>query len=549
MGEIYGAGKTRICRAVNVADGRPVILKILSGEHLQPDSFAQYQREYEVTNTLREIPGVIKVYGLENIQDSVMIVEEDIGGQSLATVLESEKLGLLDILKLAIRITHILGQIHQHRVIHKDCNPANIVWNRDTDDLRIIDFGISSQLSQERQEFQSVKQLEANLAYASPEQTGRVNRKVDSRSDLYSLGVTLYQMTTGVLPFVAREGIELVHAHIARMPVPPHEITPELPLVLSQIIMRLMAKMADDRYQSAWGLEHDLRRCLNQLEGTGTIAAFPLAENDASTKFRIPQKLYGREGEIATIVAAFDRAAAGPPELLLVSGSSGTGKSALVHEVHRPLTERRGSFIAGKFDQYQRDVPFYAWKLAFEEFCNLLLKEDEASLARWRQRISAALGSIGKVITDVIPSIELIIGTQPDVPALAGEQALNRLNYAFGKFFEAICLEDYPLVVFLDDWQWADAGSLSLLKSVMSNKGIHFLLLIGAYRDNEVHPAHPFAIALDDIRKGEAVVNTIELSPLRPEDVHCLERVDIHLVQMNALTRQRMDRNALGVWS
>ncbi len=522
--EIYGAGKTRICRAVNVADGRPVILKILSGEHLQPDAFAQYQREFDVTSTLKDVPGVIKVYGLENIQDSVMIVEEDIGGRSLASILETERIDLPDALNLAVRITHILGQIHQRHVVHKDFNPANIIWNRATDELRVIDFGISSQLSQERQEFQSVKQLEANLAYASPEQTGRVNRKVDSRSDLYSLGVTLYQMMTGVLPFVAREGIELVHAHIARMPVPPHDVSPEIPLVVSQIILRLMAKMADDRYQSAWGLEQDLRRCLDQLHDTGEIAVFPLAEHDASTRFHIPQKLYGREGEISTIVKAFDRAAAGTPELLLVSGFSGTGKSALVHEVHRPLTERHGSFIAGKFDQYQRDVPFYAWTLAFEEFCNLLLKEDEASLAPWRERISAALGTIGKVITDVIPSIELIIGTQPEVPPLAGEQALNRLNYAFGKFVKAICRKENPLVVFLDDWQWADAGSLSLLKSVMGNKDIQFLLLIGAYRDNEIHPAHPFAVALDDIRKGDAVVSTIDLAALRQEDVHCLVR-------------------------
>ncbi len=522
--ELYGVGNTRVCRAIGLVDGRPVVLKILSGDGIQSEAFAQYQREYEVTSALKDVPGVIRVYGLENVQDSLMIVEEDIGGQSLAKILDAKPIGVVPGLELAIRIAHILGEIHQHQVIHKDCNPANIIWNRKTDELRIIDFGISSQLNQERQEFQSVKQLECNLAYASPEQTGRVNRKLDNRSDLYSLGVTLYRMFTGTLPFVGREGIELVHAHIALMPTPPHETNPEIPLPLSQIIMRLLAKMADDRYQSAWGLEHDLRRCLGELLAGGQVLAFPLGEKDIATSLRIPQKLYGREGEIATIVAAFDRIAAGGSEFLLVSGSSGTGKSALVHEVHKPLTEKHGVFIAGKFDQYQRDVPFYAWQRAFEEFCNLLLKEDEESLSWWRVRIASALGGIGKVIADVVPSIELIIGEQPPVPPLSGEQALNRLNYVFGNFIKAICQDDFPLVVFIDDWQWADAGSLSLLKSVMSNKDIRHLLLIGAYRDNEVNSTHPFALALEEIKKSKAELSAINVAELNQDDVHSLVR-------------------------
>lgn len=522
--EIYGSGHTRVCRAVSLADRQPVILKILSGETLHSDVYAQYQHEFEVTRSLADIEDVIKVRALEAVQDSLMIVEEDIGGQSLAKTLQSGQIGLEEGLDLAVRITHVLGQIHQRRVIHKDCTPANIIWNRETGALRIIDFGISSQLSQERLDFQNVNQLEANLAYASPEQTGRVNRKLDYRSDLYSLGVTLYQMFTGSLPFLARAGIELVHAHIALMPAAPHEIAPDLPRPLSDIIMRLMAKMADDRYQSAWGLEHDLRRCLDSLRRAGGIAPFELGEKDASTRMQIPQKLYGREAETAAIIAAFERAAMGPAELLLVSGFSGTGKSALVHEVHKPLTERRGSFISGKFDQYQRDVPFYAWKMAFEEFCNLLLKEDETSLARWRERIAGALGTIGKVVAEVIPSIELIVGPQPEVPPLAGEQALNRLNYAFANFLKALCIKDFPLVVFIDDWQWADAGSLSLLKSVMADKEIRHLLLIGAYRDNEIHTAHPLSLALDDIGKAEGRMITIELPPLGRADVRDLVR-------------------------
>ena len=450
--ELFSSETTKVCRAVHLGDGRQVVLKILSGEQTRPEAFVEYRREFEITASLKGVVGVIEVIGLENIQDTVMIVEEDIGGRSLASILEGGRVDLAEALSLAIRLARALGQIHRQHVIHKDINPANIIWNRAADEVRIIDFGISSQLSQERQEFQSVNQLEGSLAFISPEQTGRVNRRLDYRSDLYSLGVSLYQLFAGALPFVAREGIELVHAHIALTPVPPHEVNPELPLAVSQIVMRLMAKMADDRYQSAAGLEYDLQHCLDQLRATGQLAPFPLAANDASIRFQIPQKLYGREAEIATIIAAFDRSTQGPSELLLVSGFSGAGKSALVHEVHKPLTERCGNFITGKFDQYQRDIPFYAWTRAFEEFCNLLLKEDESSLAEWRERISAAVGAIGKVLTDVIPSVETIIGPQAEIPPLAGEQALNRLNYVFGNFLGAVCRPDHPLVIFLDDW-------------------------------------------------------------------------------------------------
>jgi len=520
--ELYGSGNTRVCRAVSLRDNQPVVLKILSGEHLQSDAFVQYQREYGIIKTLKDIDDVINVYGLVNIQNSLMIVEEDIGAKSLDMILAAETIDLKEALRLAVRLADILGRIHQHRVIHKDFNPSNIVWNRLTDELKVIDFGIASQLSQERQEFQSVNQLEGNLAYISPEQTGRINRKLDYRSDLYSFGISLYQLLTGTLPFASQDGIELVHAHIAVTPVSPCELDPQIPWVLSQIVMRLIEKMADDRYQSAQGVQYDLERCLQQLQETGEVAAFPLAERDVSIRFQIPQKLYGREHEISSIIKAFDRTAQGYTELLLITGLSGTGKSALVHEVYKPLTEKCGNFVAGKFDQYQRDVPFYAWTQALEAFCKLLLKEDEASIALWSERISAALGNIGKVITDVIPSIELIIGKQPEVPPLSGEQALNRLNYAFGNFLEAICREEHPLVIFIDDWQWADAGSLSLLKSVTDSKAIKYLLLIGAYRDNEAHDAHPFTLALDDIKKSEAEVGTINLQDLQQHDVRNL---------------------------
>ncbi len=514
--------QTRVYRARRIADDFPVVLKILADDQPLAEAIPRYRREYEITRALGGIDGVIKVYDLVSIQDSLMIVEEDIGAESLDRQLARERPDLALALDVAVCIAHILGEIHQNSVIHKDLNPANIIWNRETGELRVIDFGIASQLTQEQQEFQSPTQLEGTLAYTAPEQTGRVNRKLDYRSDLYSFGVTLYELFAGVLPFAAREGIELVHAHIALTPPPPHQINPRLPLAVSRIVMRLIEKMADDRYQSARGVKHDLERCRAELRSAGSIVPFPLGEGDVPVRFHIPQKLYGRAHEVATIVAAFDRAAAGTAELLLVKGSPGVGKSALVHEVHQPLTERRGNFVSGKFDQYQRDVPFYAWTLAFQDLCHLLLQEDEFSLAQWRSRILAGIGNLGRVLTDVVPSIELIIGSQPDVPPLAGEQALNRLNYVFGNFIRAISIPEHPLVIFIDDWQWADSGSLSLLRFVLGSGRSDHLLVIGAYRDSEVDAAHPLHAALADIARGGTEIGIIPLQNLGSDDVRDL---------------------------
>ncbi|MFC5300967.1 diguanylate cyclase [Azospira restricta] len=520
--KLHDDRQTRVYRARRSVDDCPVVLKILSDEQPLSEAIPRYRREYEITRSLGGIDGVIKVYDLVEVHGSLMIVEEDIGAESLDRVLARARPDLAQALALAVRIAHILGEVHQHSVIHKDLNPANIVWNPVSGELRLIDFGIASQLSQEQQEFQSPTQLEGTLAYTSPEQTGRVNRKLDYRSDLYSLGVTLYELFCGTLPFPAREGIELVHAHIALTPPAPHEVDPRVPPVVSRIVMRLLEKMADDRYQSAWGVKHDLERCLAELREKGGIASFPLGEGDIPVRFHIPQKLYGRDREVAAILAAFDRAAAGAAGLLLVEGAPGVGKSALVHEVHQPLTERRGNFVAGKFDQYQRDVPFYAWTLAFQDFCHLLLQEDEAALARWRQRILTGVGSLGRVLTDVVPSIELIIGRQPEVPPLAGEQALNRLNYVFGNFIKAISVAEHPLVVFVDDWQWADSGSLSLLRFILgSGRGDH-LLVICAYRDNEVDATHPLSTALAEIGRSDTAVETIRLQNLGADDVRRL---------------------------
>ncbi|MBY0239892.1 MAG: AAA family ATPase [Burkholderiaceae bacterium] len=551
--ELYSSASTRIWRAAAVADGRPVVLKILSEDEAQHQPhYAQFQREFQIMRTLQEVEGVNRAYALENVNDALMIVSEDIGGRSLAQVLEGGPLAPAAGLPLAVRLADMLAGVHAQGVIHKDLTPANIVWNRATGALRLIDFGIASQLNQERSAFQSVHELEGTLHYVSPEQTGRVNRGIDSRSDLYTLGVTLYHLFTGVLPFAGRHGIELVHAHIALAPKPPHLCNPAVPPLLSDIILRLMAKNADDRYQSAAGLAHDLRLCAEAVLDAGGPAAaavgFTLGAHDALGNFRIPGKLYGRAREIAAIVAAFERAASGPAELLLVGGCAGSGKTALVHEVHQPLTQRHGGYIEGKFDQYQRDVPFYAWRMAFEGFCQLLLKEDEASLARWRERILGAVDGQGKVLAEVIPSIELVIGPQPAVLTLSGGQALNRLHYVFGAFLQAVCSARHPLAVFIDDWQWADAGSLSLLEAVMAQPRLQSLLLICAYRDNETPAAHPFAQALARLRAAHVPLDAIEVQALTRADVRQMVSDTLaaspHCEALADLLFERTDGNA-----
>ncbi len=519
--KLYESHHSKVCRAVSQENGEKVILKFLNKDFPTAKELSKFRREYKVTQQLQDVDGVIDVHKLITLENSLVMVEEDIGGESLASQLDSISGDLEKGLGLALRICRILGKIHENNIVHKDINPTNIIWNPATDELKIIDFGISSLLAHEYHEFQNPSQLEGSLFYISPEQTGRVNRLLDYRSDLYSLGVMLYEMLTGSLPFKGKDNIEWVHAHIALSPPNPRELNPQIPPALSQIVLKLLAKIADQRYQSCAGLEYDLERCIQQIEDKQSDL-FTLGEKDHSLHFQIPQKLYGREKEIRTILDAFDRTAHGNAELLLVSGFSGIGKSALVNEVHLPLTKQQGYFVDGKFDQYQRDVPFYAWIQALEEFISLLLKEDDRALAKWKSLIQNALGNIGKVITDLLPSLELIIGTQPDIPRLTGEQALNRFSYAFKEFIKAIATAHHPLVIFIDDWQWADSASMTLLKFLMSDQEINHLLLIGAYRDNEVDTTHPFKLTLDEIEHYPARITDIQLQNLQREDVHAL---------------------------
>jgi AAA ATPase domain/Protein kinase domain len=413
-----------------------------------------------------------------------MLILEDSGGEPLDRLL-GQPVELSRFLRFAVGLAAALGKLHQQGLIHKDIKPANVLINSVSGQCRLRGFGIASRLPRERQAPKPPEFVAGTLAYMAPEQTGRMNRSIDSRSDLYSIGVTLYEMLTGTLPFAASDPMAWVHCHIARMPVPPGERWKNVPATVSAIIMKLLAKTAEERYQTAAGVQSDLRRCLAEWEAQSRIDEFPLGEHDAPDRLLIPEKLYGRAREIDTLLAAFDRVvASGTPALVLVSGYSGIGKSSVVNELHKVLVPPRGLFASGKFDQYKRDIPYSTLAQTFQGLIRPLLGKSDAELGHWRDALREALGPNGQLIVDLVPELALILGEQPPVPELPPQDAQGRFQLVLRRFIGVFALAEHPLVLFLDDLQWIDAATLDLLEDLLTQPDVQHLLLIGAYRDN-----------------------------------------------------------------
>jgi predicted ATPase/signal transduction histidine kinase len=510
---LFESSRSIVERARRHSDGLPVILKRPNAEFPSPDELARLRHEYRLGRDMA-MDGVVTFLALERYRNSFAIVMEDIGGESLMRSHRGRPLELRHFLGLAIQLVQTLGRVHQRRVIHKDINPGNIIYNSRSGAIQLIDFGIATELSRENTTGLGSSGLEGTLPYISPEQTGRMNRVIDYRTDFYSLGVTFYELLTGQLPFTSSDQLELVHCHIARTPRPPGELVPSLPRVVSEIVQKLMAKRAEERYQSAFAIQADLERCLASLEGTGQIEPFIIAERDFSDRFQLPQKLYGREREIEMLLGAFDRVAAGASELMLVAGYSGIGKSALVQEVHKPIVEKRGYFVSGKFDQYNRKIPYASLIQAFRALVRQLLTESPERLAGWKQKLLEALSPNIQVLIEVIHELELIVGKQPPVPELPPREAQNRFNLVFERLFGVFCHKSHPVVMFLDDLQWADLPSLQLLERLTTFSDVHHLLVIGAYRDNEVDGAHPLMLTLEEMRKHGARIESLTLGSL-----------------------------------
>ena len=524
LGEIlYEGTRTLVQRGTRTTDSQPVVIKFLRNEYPSFNELLQFRNQYTIAKNL-DLPGIVKPLALETHGNGYALVMPDDGYISLGKW-QKEEFPMVDFLTIAIQLVGILHGLYRNRVIHKDIKPANILIHPQTKQVKIIDFSISSLLPKETLQISNPNVLEGTLAYISPEQTGRMNRGIDYRTDFYSLGVTFYELLTGELPFQSDDPIELVHCHIAKSPMAlgnGERGTGNgkwIPQVLSDVVMKLMAKNAEDRYQSALGLKHDLEKCLCQWKETGKIELFELAERDICDRFIIPEKLYGRQGEVQALLTAFERVANGATEMMLVAGFSGIGKTAVVNEVHKPIVRQRGYFIKGKFDQFNRNIPFSAFVSAFRTLMGQLLGESDANLASWKSQILEAVGDNGQVIIDVIPELENIIGQQPPVPELSGGVAQNRFNLLFGKFVRVFATSEHPLVVFLDDLQWADSASLNLLKLLMNESESGYLLVLGAYRDNEVFGAHPLMLTLDDIQKQGATIDTLTLAALEKVDI------------------------------
>ncbi len=513
--KIYENERFLLQRGVRERDNKSVMVKFLKPEYPTPKELDLFEYEYRITKNYN-LPGVVKVYSLENVGHRKAMVMEDFSAVPLNYYLLSHKRDLNEILQISKSLIEIVSSLHKSNIIHKNINPQNIFINPKTKQIKITDFSNAIKVQKEVQPY-IIKNIDLNsLPYISPEQTGRMNRSIDYRTDFYSLGVVLYEMITGRLPFLSDDPLELVHAHIARVPARPDEVKEGIPGALSKIIMKLLSKPAEDRYQSTDGLMADLERCHQRLQETGKIEEFPIGEQDSLGRFLIPEKLYGREKEIKILFEEFERAAEGKSRMIFFCGPPGIGKSYLIHEIHKPLVELKGSFISGKFDQFKRNIPYSAFIQAFQGLIMRLLMEPQEELNKWKSRITEALGPNGQLIIDVFPELELIIGKQPEIQPLGSIESRNRFNLTFQNFIRIFPRPENPIVLFIDDWQWTDFGTLTLLKLLAADTELKHLLFIGAYRDNEVDDTHPFIVTLKEIEKEQQIeINLITLKSLK----------------------------------
>ncbi|MBF0395645.1 MAG: response regulator [Desulfobacterales bacterium] len=539
LDKLYESSNSIVYRGYRTRDNLPVILKLLNKEYPKPIELSRFNREYEITSNIN-LDGVIRCYSLEPYENSLIMVIEDFGGESINKLFLNSPMDLLQFLNIAIVIVDILAKIHQKHIIHKDINPANIVFNPKTGQLKIIDFGISTELSKETPELFNPNVIEGTLSYISPEQTGRINRPIDYRTDFYSLGVMFYELLTGEIPFKTDDKMEMIHCHIAKMPILPQILNPNIPSMIAMIVMKLLVKDAEDRYKSAYGLAEDLKICLNQLKKYGRIEQFQIGQKEIPSSLNISQKIYGRDEEINEILKSFNQVKSGMKKFLLVGGYSGIGKSSVVNEIHKSITDSRVFFISGKYDQFKRNIPYIAIIQAFKELIRYVLAGSKDVTLNFKEKLLNAFGSSGQVIIDVIPELELIIEKQPKVDQLDPEQSRNRFNMLFQNFLQVFASKEHPLIIFLDDLQWVDLPSLKLIELFMTDIENRYLLIIGAYRDNEVNDYHPLMITIDDLKKKQIDIQLLNLKPLnikhsnmlisgtfskRPEDCRHLAKI------------------------
>ena len=490
--QIYENLHFGIYSGIRNRDDLPVVAKYLKAQYPTPEELKQLEYEYNTCRNL-DIPGVIKYYAVENVGYGKAIIMEDFDAISLARYFRSHKVDLRNTLRIVSLLVDIIAAIHSSNIIHKDINPYNILINPETKEVKIIDFSISTLVKKETENAIEPEKLKGTLSYISPEQTGRMNRSIDYRSDFYSLGVTFYEMLTGKRPFELDDSLELVHAHIARKALPPHEIDKSVPKVVSRIIMKLMSKNAEDRYQSAAGLKADIEECYLRLQSKGKIDAFTIGENDISNRFLVPEKLYGRKKETAAFFELLDLISAGKKALLLIPGAAGSGKSALCDEFHKPAAGEGAFVISGKYDRSPGNIPNNAIIRAFSALPAQLLTAKSNRLQQWKKEILKAVGNNCRIIIDALPKLELITGKQPPVPPLPPLETQNRLTTVFRDFIKVFAHREHPLILFLDDLHRADAMGLQLIDALLSDPELNYFLLVGAYRNEALDSSSPFS--------------------------------------------------------
>ncbi len=516
---LHRHGEFVLCRRHSRTETIPhppsVLLLMPRSDHSRPETVRMLEHEYSLRTEVDPAWAVIPVE-ITRYEGRTVLILNDPGGGPLAQLVGTP-MEMGQFLRVAIGLSAAVRQLHGRGLIHKDLKPANVMVEPSTGQVWLMGFGIASRLPRERQPAAPQEFIAGTLPYMAPEQTGRMNRSIDSRSDLYSLGVTLYEMLIGTLPFTASDPLEWVHCHIAKEPQPPAEKRKDVSRSVSRIITKLLAKTVEERYQTAAGLEADLRRCLAEWDRERQISEFPLGEHDTPDRLLIPEKLYGRQREVETLLASFDRVVnSGTPELVLVSGYSGIGKSSVVNELHKVLVPN-GLFASGKVDQYKRDIPYFTLAQAFQSLIRTLLSKAEPELNIWREALREALGPNGLLIVDLIPELKLIIGEQPSVPDLEPQDAQRRFQLSFTRFISVFARPEHPLALFLDDLQWLSTATLDLLDNLLTRSDLRYLMVIGAYRDNEVDATHPLARKLEAIKNAGARIEEITLAPLARE--------------------------------
>ncbi len=531
--KLHAGRASVILRATRRSDGTSVVIKALRGERPTPRALAQLRREFSLLEDL-DLAGVIRVFELTSYDGGLALVMEDTGGFSLNQELGSAPMELRRALTISRNVAKTLAELHARSIVHKDIKPHNILVSAESSATKLIDFGIATRLNEESPVPVSPDAIEGTLFYMAPEQSGRMNRVVDQRADLYSLGITLYQLLTGALPFASGNPMELVHSHIARIPVAPRVRVNAVPTVVSDIVMRLLAKDPEDRYQSAVGLVADLNRCLETLTD-GDVEPFEIGERDFTSRLWIPQRLYGRAPELEALAVAYDRARLGRTELLLVRGPAGIGKTVLVQELHKSIAKGGGRMVSGKFDRLKRRAPFAALLQLLEVLVQQLLTESASALAERRRRLRRAVGSNGQVLIDLLPVMEQLLGAQLPVPSLGPTETKNRFRLVLQAFIRDLCAIEAPLVLFIDNLQWADPATIELIEELLLDPESQGLLLVGSYREAEVEAGHPLTLMLSKV--SPAKVNEISLAPLELESIEALLSDTLHRPADPALRR------------